>query len=222
MFPPLHCQLKPFCQLYKCKLFFLHLAPSLLCRDIDSFYHVFCWSLFLPLMVPATVPNESLHQCSGLVLWQWMMNRINNGQGANTAMKVFCHKSEDPLFLFLSVHQDQVSVSASPVVSPLQSAPWESSTQALMLKKLLLMRWYENPTYTHTHRIVNTLGKLSLCVTHTSWSVSLCVCVITNPWFYLCLMPSAVGRHTVQGQLLLLPLTCMLCVFMDVCVCVCV
>ena len=40
-----------------------------------------------------------------------------------------------------------------------------------------------------------------------------CVCVLTNPWFYLCLMLSAVGRHAVQGQLLLLPLTCVLCVF---------
>lgn len=40
-----------------------------------------------------------------------------------------------------------------------------------------------------------------------------CLFVITNPWFYLCLMQSAFGRHAIQGQLLLLPVTCVLCVF---------
>jgi len=42
-----------------------------------------------------------------------------------------------------------------------------------------------------------------------------CVCALTNPWFCLCLTLSAVGRHAVQGQLLLLPLACV-CVYLCV------
>ena len=134
----------------------------------------------------------------------------------------FCLSS---LSLYLSDSlQDQVLASVSPVVSPLQSVPWGSSTRAPMWKRLWQTPWYEN-TFQHIYIYTlkethNNSEHISLSCHHMQLTppglcvcMYVCVCVLTNPWFYLCLMLSAVGRHAVQGQLLLLPLTCVLCVF---------
>lgn len=150
-------------------------------------FPVFCWSFFLP-QCHLTSHHVDLHVFSWelfrepvcLSMWQWMMNWINCGgkKLGKTPLRIFHLK----LSLFLCEQlQDRALVSVSPVVFPLQSVPWGSSTLGRMLKRLLLMPWYENPSQQH-HINKKTHGKLSLCVTHSSRSVYLRACLCVCVW----------------------------------------
>lgn len=220
-------------------VFFLW-ALSCLCRDMESFSSVSCWSFFLPqwhLQCHLTSHHVNRHhffhgKCPVKLFVcdsGWWMGSTLEQSGEDTPGYILSQMWLFVSFLPLSLSlceqlQGRALVSVSPAVFPLQSVPWGSWTPAQMWKRRLLMPWYDNPSPSPQKKSTKHIAschfvQLSLPGVCTCVCVCACVCV-TNPWFYLCLMLSAVGRHAVQGQILLLLLTCMLYVCVSVRACV--
>lgn len=150
------------------------------------------------------------------------MSRINRGKVRESLMANLGLKSKISLLLCLLLLFLYVWFSAGSGFGISQSSRLSSSVSAMRvlntgsdveeaLADALVWKNCSTHTYlkkkknTHTH---NWRGCGGVC-----GGVCACLFVITNPWFYLCLMQSAFGRHAIQGQLLLLPVTCVLCVF---------
>lgn len=172
--------------------------------------------------------------CETVCMWQWLMNGINTRtvwrrhpwiySVSNVTFRFFSPAVALPLWTTAgSGFGISQSSRLSSSVSAMRVLNTGSDVEEALADALV---WQPLPIPTALHfkkNQQNTSQAVTLCNSHFQECVHACVFVrvcVTNPWFYLCLMLSAVGRHAVQGQILLLLLTCMLYVCVSVRACV--
>lgn len=110
--------------------------------------------------------------------------------------------------LFLGIGMNQSSRLSSSV-SAMRVLNTGSDVEEALADALV---WKPPHIHTETARNTYQLCAHPILLSHMQDTPpGVCASMLTNPQFYLCLMLSAVGRHPVQGQVFLLPLTCVVC-----------
>lgn len=147
MFPPLQLPVDNHAvNVTDAGVFFLW-ALSLLCRDINSFSYVFCWSFSLPQWhLQCHLTSHHVNSCCvfffvfflswemyreavGLSMWQWLINGINTRKIWETPLSIFCLKCG--FFVFSSAVALSLWTTAGSGFGISQSSRLSSSVSAM-------------------------------------------------------------------------------------------